>query len=189
MILRRALVLAVALSPLAANAQTTGDASMQQSTDQTQLQQPTNESAGQPYGENTLEQKAVLASEEVLKAAVDKLNESCGTAVTAAITWTGYDAIKALPDDQKDGRTMDNIYSLAGGQVESHLLGVADACQDELFKSNLAKKLKSIVLIPRVGGVSAEEPSHVFDLKDGVLTVTYHAFTNNTATDTLPKLF
>jgi hypothetical protein len=142
-----------------------------------------------PYGENTAEQKEVLGSEAVLKEATDKLNQNCGTAASTTINWRAYDSIKGLSPEMKDKRDMDNLYRMAGIQNESHILYIADACKDSLFKANVAKKLRSIVVTPRAGNISAKEPSHVFKLNNGVLNVTYHIFNNNTTTDTASKLF
>lgn len=142
-----------------------------------------------PYGDNTAEQREVLNAEASLKEATDKLNQNCGTAVSTTVNWRAYDSIRGLSPDMKDKRDMDNLFRVAGLQVESHILYIADACKDSLFKANVAKKLRSISATPRAGNISAKEPSHVFKLSNGVLSVTYHIFSSNTTTDTAAKLF
>jgi hypothetical protein len=145
--------------------------------------------AAEPYGENTAEQKEVLASEDLLREVTDKLNRNCGTSVKTTINWKAYDAIKGLSPEQKDNRDMANLYRMAGMQNESDLQYIADGCKDNLYKNNVAKKLKSIVVTPRAGNISAKEPSHVFKLANGTLNITYHIYTRNTTTDTAAKLF
>jgi hypothetical protein len=143
----------------------------------------------EPYGENTVEQKAVLESETALREAVDKLNTNCGTKVTFSINWKAYAPISALSAKELDNRTLDNIYSIAGSQIQSHVRNMADACDDNLFKGNIAKKLKSIVATPRSGVVNAQNPSHTFKVANGVLSISYHFSTSNTGTDVAKKLF
>ena len=143
----------------------------------------------EPYGENTAEQKAVLESETALREAVDKLNSNCGTNVTASINWKAYAPIVTLPAKELDNRSVDNIYSIAGSQIQSHIRYLADACDDGLFKSNIAKKLKTIVATPRSGAVNAQNPSHTFKVANGVMSITYHFSTSNTTSDVSKKLF
>jgi hypothetical protein len=143
----------------------------------------------QPFGENTAEQKAVLESEAALREAVDKLNSNCGTNVTASINWKAYAPITTLSAKELDNRTVDNIYSIAGSQIQSHIRYLADACDDSLFKGNIAKKLKTIVATPRSGQVNAQNPSHTFKVANGVMSINYHYSTTNTTTDVSKKLF
>ncbi len=142
-----------------------------------------------PYGENTAEQKSVLATEATVGEHVDKLNQNCGTKVTATINWKAYEPISKLPAKERDGREMENIYMVAGDQLRAHIRDLGRACDDALFKGNLAKKLKSIVATPRSGDVSAKDPSHVFKVNNGVLNITYHFYRSNTTSDTAIKLF
>ncbi len=142
-----------------------------------------------PYGENTAEQKSVLAAEAAVGEFVEKLNQNCGTKVTATINWKAYEPISKLSAKERDGRDMENIYMVAGSTLDSHIRDLGNACDDALFKGNLAKKLKSIVATPRSGDVSAKDPSHVFKLNNGVLNITYHFYRSNTTTDTAKKLF
>ena len=143
----------------------------------------------EPYGENTAEQKAVIESETSLREAVDKLNSNCGTNVTASINWKAYAPIATLSARELDNRSVENIYSLAGSQIQSHIRFLAESCDDSLFKSNIAKKLKSIVAMPRSGEVNAKNPSHIFKLANGVMSINYHFSTSNTTTDVSKKLF
>jgi hypothetical protein len=143
----------------------------------------------EPYGENTAEQKAVLESEAALREAVDKLNSNCGTNVTASIVWKAYAPISTLSAKELDNRSLENIYSIAGSQIQGHVRYLADACDDSLFKGNIAKKLKSIVATPRSGTVDAKNPSHTVKVANGVMSITYHFSTSNTTTDVSKKLF
>ncbi len=143
----------------------------------------------EPYGENTAEQKAVLESEAALREAVDKLNSNCGTNVTASINWKAYAPITALSAKELDNRTLDNIYGIAGSQIQSHIRYLADACDDSLFKGNIAKKLKTIVATPRSGLVNAQNPSHTFKVASGVMSISYHFSTSNTDSDVSKRLF
>jgi hypothetical protein len=143
----------------------------------------------EPYGENTAEQKAVLESEAAIREVVDKLNSNCGTNVTASINWKAYAPITALSAKELDNRTLDNIYGIAGSQIQSHIRDLAAACDDNLFKGNIAKKLKTIVATPRSGAVNAQNPSHTFKVANGVMSINYHFSTSNTGTDVSKKLF
>lgn len=143
----------------------------------------------EPYGENTAEQKAVLESEAALREAVDKLNSNCGTNVTASINWKAYAPITTLSAKELDNRTLENIYGIAGSQIQSHIRNLADACDDNLFKGNIARKLKTIVATPRSGMVDAKNPSHTFKVANGVMSISYHFSTSNTGTDVSKKLF
>jgi hypothetical protein len=143
----------------------------------------------EPYGENTAEQKAVLESEAALREAVDKLNSSCGTNVTASIVWKAYAPTSTLSAKELDNRSLENIYNIAGSQIQSHVRYLADACDDNLFKGNIAKKLKTIVATPRSGAVNAQNPSHIFKVANGVMSINYHFSTSNTGTDVSKKLF
>ena len=143
----------------------------------------------EPYGENTAEQKAVLESEAALREAVEKLNSNCGTNVTANINWKAYAPITTLSAKELDNRTLENIYGIAGSQIQSHIRNLADACDDSLFKGNIAKKLKTIVATPRSGLVNAQNPSHTFKVANGVMSISYHFSTSNTGTDVSKKLF
>lgn len=143
----------------------------------------------EPYGENTVEQKAVLESEAVIREAIDKLNSNCGTNITASIVWKAYAPISALSAKELDNRTLENIYGIAGSQIQSHIRNLADGCDDSLFKGNLAKKLKTIVATPRSGIVNAQSPSHTFKVVNGVMSINYHFSMSNTTTDVSKKLF
>jgi hypothetical protein len=143
----------------------------------------------EPYGENTAEQKAVLESEAALQEQVNKLNSNCGTNVTASINWKAYAPISALSAKELDNRTLDNIYGMAGSQILPHIRYLADACNDNLFKGNIAKKLKTIVATPRSGAVDAKNPSHTFKVANGVMSINYHYSTSNTDSDISKRLF
>jgi hypothetical protein len=142
-----------------------------------------------PYGENTLEQKSVLATEATIGELIEKLNQNCGTKASYTINWKAYEPISKLSAKERDGREMENIYAVAGSMLDGHIRDLGAACDDALFKSNIAKKLKSIVATPRSGDVNAKDPSHTFKLNNGVLNITYHFYRSNTTTDTLRKLF
>jgi hypothetical protein len=152
----------------------------------------TTTSMAQPFGENTAEQKATQASETELSEIMALVNKNCGTTATHKIEWKAYaPTFTSFPEDKRDGRTLDNIYSIMGSQIVGHLRDIASYCKDEpIFKANVAKKLKSVVLTPsKEYEVSAKLPSHNFKLANGVLTITHHLSSSNTSSDTARKLF
>lgn len=129
-----------------------------------------------PYGETSDEQRASLSSDEKVAEYMAKMNAKCGTAITAAIEWKTYASITQA--DRGD-RTADNVYGIAGGQAADVVGNLTSSCEDDLFKKNMAKKVKSIVFRPTKGKVSGQNPSHTFALSSGVLTVTYNFQSSN----------
>jgi hypothetical protein len=145
-----------------------------------------------PFGENTAEQKATQAVEDNLNELAQMVNKNCGTSITVKVDWKAYTPVyNSFSTDERENRSLDNIYSVVSSQSDGHIRDIASYCKDEpIFKANVAKKLKSIVVQPsNQKDVSAKQPSHVFKLNNGVLSITHHLFRSNTSSDTARKLF
>ncbi len=132
----------------------------------------------EPYGENTLEQRASQRSDDKINEALERLNVACGTKITATINWKTYGS---FTEADRAGRTTHNIYEIAGDQTVSSLYNITDGCKDDkIFKANVVKKIKSITFTPtKEKEVSAKVPSHTFKVANGVLAITYNFQTSN----------
>jgi hypothetical protein len=124
------------------------------------------------YGETSQEQNGAKSSEEKMADGLELLNKKCGSQATANIDWNAYGT---FTEADRDGRTRDNIYLIAGTLVYDTLSIIAQRCEsDAIFKGNVAKKVKTIAFTPAKGKLGPKNPSHVYKLSGGVLAVKYN---------------
>ncbi len=88
-----------------------------------------------------LEKKAVKAGEEEIAEKVVKFKQACGTAVTVKSNHAMAEKMVM------DGRTPDNMISVAGGLCAGYVSTLADMCGDADYKEEIAK-LKTINCTP-----------------------------------------
>jgi hypothetical protein len=138
----------------------------------------------EPYGENTLEQRASQRSDDKINDALEKLNATCGTKITAAINWKAYGS---FTEAERAGRTTHNIYEIAGDQTAGSLYSIMEGCKDDtIFKANVVKKIKNITFtVTKEKEVSAKVPSHTFKIANGVLAITYNFQSSNDTAGTV----
>jgi hypothetical protein len=146
-----------------------------------------------PFGENTAEQKATSEATEKLNEMAELINKQCGTSVTIKVDWKTYAPVyNSFSEDQRDGRSLDNIYSMAEAANSGDLRNFSHLCKDEpIFKANVAKKLKVITIAASPQkDINAKMPSHTLKLNAGTLSISHHLFrSNNSAYDQFKKLF
>jgi hypothetical protein len=129
-------------------------------------------SVAAPYGDNIAEQKTTQRVEDEMAEFVSKLNAACGTNIKASIDWKAY---STFGDADREGRTIVNLYEMAGSLTRTPLINLASGCKDsEIVKAAVVKKVKTITFTVTKGKVSLKVPSHTFKANNGVLAITYN---------------
>jgi hypothetical protein len=124
-----------------------------------------------PYGDNIAEQKTTQRVEEEMAEFVSKLNAACGTNIKASIDWKAY---STFSEADREGRTIVNLYEMAGSLTRTPLVNLTDGCRDAIVKAAVVKKVKTITFTVTKGKVSLKAPSHTFKANNGVLAITYN---------------
>jgi hypothetical protein len=82
----------------------------------------------------------------------------------------------SFTEADRAGRSLLNLYEMAGQLTRTPLFNLADGCKDSaIVKAAVVKKVKTITFTVTKGVVDSKKaPSHTFKANAGVLAITYN---------------